>query len=264
MPIYALREPIIGRDEKGRSVEYDPTYIGLPGIRCVGEPGACGQIWATSLGRIHQELPEDHPLRAKTGHPVPVAEFRALREDVRHVLRLPAEQPLLPGTDIGFVRVRQRRTYVPAFEWPKVHTILVTTAVLDYLQQHGLTGWRTEPVVLTQVLKGKPPPEMREFVVVGRAGTARTAPQVQIKRSCDVCGRVSYEDPVYEQFEIDPEQWDGSDFFRFGPPFHGYIFVSERARHVLEQSPLDNYELVPVEQFLDERRPKYGGGMSAL
>ena len=259
MQIYRLRESLVRQDAKGRSVEYHSTHVCLPGVKCVGEPGACGQIWATSLDRIHSELPEDHPLRAKSGWPVPVREFQALREEVRRVLHLSPDQPLLPGTNIGHVHVRQRRTSVPALEWPAVHTTLITGKARDYLRTQGLTGWRTEPIVFTRTLKRKPPPDLCEFVVEGRGGAAHTVPPLQIKRTCPVCGLLQHEDLVYEQLELDPAQWDGSDFFRFAPPFHGYVFVSERARQVLEQSPLDNYELVSIEQFLDERRPEHRG-----
>jgi ParB family transcriptional regulator, chromosome partitioning protein len=257
--IYQLREPRRHSDPRGRSVEYDPTHVGLPGVSCRGEPGGCGDVWATSLDRIRIELPDNHPLRGVESRAVSPARLRTLQDELRRALGLPSDLELKPGTDVGFVRVRCLRPDVPAFEWPKVHTVLITGPTRQFLALQGLGGWHTAPVIVTESGVSALCQDLLEFVVDGRAGVAWTEPAIPPPDTCEVCGRVQYEKVVVEQLRVDPTQWDGSDFFRFSPPLHGYIFVSERAKDVLAGSPLDNYELISVDQFLDERRPENFG-----
>lgn len=250
MRLYSLREPRTFKDDKGWYCQLTEPIVGLPGINCWGVPNACGQIWGSVGTRIRMDLPLDHPLRHRSRKPVFPNEFQAIVRDVRQALHLPEDMVLKPGTDIGLVRIECVRPEVTDFEWPKVHTLVITERVRRLLEDHGLTGWHTEPVIVTQTTEGMPLPKLYEFVVDGCAGEPRVDPPVEVLSTCPVCGFIQYKRDVPVRLEMDDSQWDGSDFMRFSSVYSGLIFVTERVKEVLTNSTLDNYELETMEEAI--------------
>ena len=238
---YEFTEPNIPTDFGGRAIELSPPFIGLAGVHCP----VCGQTWATTLQRIRRELPLDHPLRHNSGKPITPAQLRAIQKDVQETLGLSPEDLLLPGCDIGLLHIECKRSGVHDFEWPGIHSIVITKPIRDLLEAERLTGWHAEPVVITKVRRGKTP-ELYEFVIDGQGGQPISNPVSQILSICAECGRIQYSPHSFGTIRVDLSEWDGSDFFRFAPPFHGRIFVTEAVRKALVAARVTNFETLPI------------------
>ena len=184
-----------------------------------------------------------------------MAQLNLLRADVRSTLHLPPETMLLPGTNIGVLELSCKEPNFAAFDWPAVHVLLVREEVVNYLQEHKITGWEVAPVRI----EGKRTPEaiplMHQLFVTGTGGIPTTDPPVEKISHCEACGRTEFRRGTPRSFQMDPSQWDGSDIFRFGGGYHGYIFITDRLADGFRAAGFTNYELVTVERFLQRRAP---------
>lgn len=249
MNIFNFREPRFPKNDRGRACEAAPPFVKLPGINCY--PDGCGEIWASTGNRIYKELSKEHPLYRQKSSPVSPAEFERIVNTIKIELNLPTQEKLLPGTLIGHLRVKcKRSSEIPSFEWPAINTLLITEETRNFLVKNGLTGWHTEDVTILNSSKGQPLPPLYEMVIDGRAGTPLISPSVEVVSVCNVCGRVKYNQFIPDDFQIDVAQWDGSDFMRFSPPFNGYIFIGERSKEILENSSLNNFWILSTADFL--------------
>jgi hypothetical protein len=96
-------------------------------------------------------------------------------------------------------------------------------------------GWHVEPVEF----EGKRRPESSdpywELVIDGRGGRALTQPETKLLSRCPVCGREEYERGMLRTNPLDPNRWDGSDFFAFDAPENSHFFITERVKDVFER-----------------------------
>jgi hypothetical protein len=259
---YSLEEPPLRTAAPRLALEMGEPDIALPGVSCY--PG-CGAVWATTLKRIHRELPDDHPLVKGAVVNVDVEEFKRIAADVRQVLQLPPDLYLAPGTSLGFVRLEVRRRKIPDFEWPGLQTLVISRGVARVLTDAGITGWRTEPVIVTKGQMGRDIDcsDLLELVVEGRGGVPVTDPLTLELSRCDICGRVEHELPLLRRLELDPDQSDGSDIFRFDEPYSGYRFVTERFKAAVENAGLRNCKFVSLEEWRRQRNFTMSGYRSA-
>jgi hypothetical protein len=206
MLIYRFRENSIPKHRRGRYCELSDENIGLPGVQCYAPPVGCGQTWGTAITRIRRELPREHPLyeylRQQKRHPLPPAQLQPLIENLRHALNIPEETPILPGTEIGNVRIKLRHTLITDFAWPWISTIILTERGLALLKASGLTGWHTEEVICDYKQFAFRGP-LCELVIDGVAGTPINDPEVREISLCPVCGLEKYNDQYLDCFEID-------------------------------------------------------------
>ncbi|MCW3098390.1 MAG: hypothetical protein JWL77_4008 [Chthonomonadaceae bacterium] len=249
MQIYEFTEPTTP-GYKGSPLDPKPSF-GLPGVTC----DACGETWANMMGRIPKDLPDNHPLRSRRRWPVSVAELNLIRADVRQVLNLPLETPLLPGTNIGVLDLWTKSAKLAAFEWPAVHVLVVREDVVAFLQEHKIAGWEIAPVRVEGIRRVESIPTMYQLFVTGTGGVPITDPPIVQRSHCEVCGRTEYVGNNPSSFQLDLSQWDGSDIFRFAAPYQGYIFVTERLAEGFRDAGFKNYELPTVESFLERRAP---------
>jgi len=227
------------------SCEYQRFSAGLPGVECP----VCGNTWATVATQIAQELPLDHPLRSMSRRPISPEQLDVLAQEIIRTLSL-SNKTLLPGADIGLLRLRCSDTAASDFEWPGRHKILINPTAHDVLLKNALTGWRPSPVIFEGTQNDDENPGVYQLLIEGRAGGAETSPDIQEVFCCSQCGFKEYNDPALVLFGVDQRLSDGSDFFRFDPPLNNYVFISNRAKLVMEAAGLKNYELSTSEEFI--------------
>ncbi len=247
MDYFVFDEPQAPDGSPGRACRILRPVPGLPGVSC----DVCGKTWADTLDRVPIDLPDGHPLWTRRGWPVPPDELDRIAADVKEALHLEPGTRLLPGTRIGRVRVKYTRAEVSSFEWPAVHTLLVTEETAEGMRSAGLTGWSVAPAVVMGYPGSGPAPVLHQLFVEGSGGPAITDPPVRLQSSCPRCGCVEYDRPPLDAFAIDELAWDGTDFFRCDPPFHGFMFVTGRAVRALTEMGATNFAAMPVGEFVD-------------
>ena len=232
--------------------------FGLPGIDCSQSTNGCGEIWANTLARIHAEVPQDGSLFPISRRPVSPDEFARIEKRVVLALGLPASTHLMPGTDIGYANIMCEQESVSDFEWPFTHTTIVKINVINFLVNNNLTGWVCEKLNIMSVDSNNLSSDLSEFVITGKGGELLTKPVIDIADQCRVCKRITYNIPtIIEEAQINQYRWDGSDFFRFVPPFEGYIFVTERAKEILSDSGFDGFDFRSLDQWIDRHNSRF-------
>lgn len=201
--------------------------------------------------RIHRQLPPNNPLRGRKRYPVTPAEIQSVFREVRDVLSLPANIELKPGTEVGFVKVNVVNAHFADFAWPSVHTTIISQRALNLLSSSHLTGWQTARAVVERN-KTDQPLNLYELIVDGAGGRPATVPQFDLIAHCEVCGYTAYRKPNLDRFELDTNCWDGSDLFRFSPPYDGYVFVTQHVVGFLTSSNLDGFGFRTVEDFISD------------
>ncbi|MBK9035208.1 MAG: hypothetical protein IPL61_28800 [Myxococcales bacterium] len=103
--------------------------------------------------------------------------------------------------------------------------LLLSSALVDALATHEITGWSTFPVELAG-RRGEPMGAFYGLVVRGRCGAIDLKRSDPFRKPMPV-GTMGYRRGLY----FEPESWDGADIFM--APEKGFIFVTERARGVI-------------------------------
>lgn len=121
------------------------------------------------------------------------------------------------------------------------HPLIVHRRVVDLLREHGLAGWRTYPVDVTDK-QGESHPDYQGLVISGRCGT------VDLSRSVVVLSQ--YPAGWYPHFlgrYFAEDSWDGSDIFMETPDSIGRVtahkFVTEKVRQVFDRAKIKNVHL---------------------
>lgn len=247
---HPLAEPVFDNED----------YVHLPGVFCP-ECGAdrlfwksCATIYTTSeaVEAVRELLtsyqPRSEKVRKWLKKPIDESwlqktllpeDFTELCQEVRPLLGLPDDFPLSEVQCIAASAFFRMPRVPPEWDvWGGVEYgyLTVSPPAAQLLQYSGLTGFELYPV---EVLDKRWRP-VRDYVVYavvfrGRGGLPRTEPE-GFWRRCTRCGHWQLTDYRAYDLEIDPSQWDGSDFFHFvdyGPPV-----VTERARAWFERSGL--------------------------
>ncbi len=214
----------------------------IPGVICE----ICGRTWSRVSGRrLARPLPDDLQLKQwLRPKPVPVSDCSKISLRLRQTLELDDEFPLFPGLDVGLGAVNMVYSELTDFIWPTPWTILLSSRAKEVLEKSGLEGFEIVPVGLRDVEKegpGDPIHELFEFVVTGDGGTASAASGISVVERCYRCGFALYS-PFSGGLQVDPAQWDGSDFFLL-EEYPTYVLASDRARRFLEKSGLTNVAL---------------------
>lgn len=130
------------------------------------------------------------------------------------------------------------------FVWTCYRECLIQPQVVDFLRDLGATGYSLEPVAAShRNPKVKHPvPELWEVRVHGYGGRLRT-PALELAECCPACGWERYDavDGV-EGVEVDPSQWDGSDFFHAWP-LPVYTLISDRVAKALLRQRFSGFSL---------------------
>ena len=243
---YRLQEPEEPFDSRGRSLEYEGSTGYLPFVDCHG----CGRS-VSSIHRLRVDFPPRKARLPPLGARTTWAKFHELARSFRAATQLHPETNIQPGMSVGLLRVKCLGRPIPDFEWPVLYSVVVSEQVIDVIRRTGLTGWEAANVVITNPRRCASHVEMYELVVLGSAGIPNFEKPLRFISQCQVCGRIEYEKHDFEDFSIDPQQWDGTDFFRFSPPFHGHIMISEKAAQLFRDSDLTNYQLTSIDEVVD-------------
>jgi hypothetical protein len=260
--------------------DYHRTFVngqvkytfGLPGIEC----SACGHTWLSSVRVIPFSLPATFrsTIYTKRG-PVDLTTFRAISEELRHVLA-PAHpevadfefapgQNLLPG--VLDISSRPEADFLWAGWCP-----VVSGRVRESLEHHGVTGTRFFPATLgkigTRSTKLPPPipssgepedimtharrrktteadvPNYHHMVICGES---KWPDYLSIESECEVCGFRSYvpPGPMYRpEWNMLDTMWAGTDVFRLLPT--SMPVVTDSVRRIIEGLAPTNVAYDPI------------------
>ena len=132
--------------------------------------------------------------------------------------------------------------------WTWHGELLVQQMVVTMLREQGFGTFelRNAKARLPSGIAGAP--TFSEFVVKGWGGIARPESGIELIEHCEHCGTTKYSALTHPEHLIDPLQWDGSDIFIVWP-LPKFIFVTDRLRHFLVASNLQDIVLTPVKDF---------------
>jgi len=164
-----------------------------------------------------------------------------------------AEGPICPVNSQHRVSIRSAqlkvllRTSNPSdFIWCGYIECLLQAKVIDYFLQQGWSGFSIAPAECTLKSRSQQTKiQVGELRVLGYGGIA-SSPGLSLKETCE-CGREVYQGKS-KGLKIDPQQWDGSDFFWVWPLPLG-IIVTDRVAKALFKSGFTGFGLLPVEDF---------------
>ncbi len=166
-------------------------------------------------------------------------DFTELCQEVRQLLGLPDDFLLQSRQHIAASAFFRMPRVPPEWDvWGGVEYgyLTVSPPAAQLLQYSGLTGFELHPVeVLDKRWRSVRDYVVYELVFRGRGGLPRTEPEGFWYR-CSGCGDWRLRDYRDYHLEIDPSQWDGSDFFHFVD--YGPGMITERARAWFERSGL--------------------------
>jgi hypothetical protein len=141
-------------------------------------------------------------------------------------------------------------TEVQDFVWTWQSECLVTENTLEWLHANGFTGFEVKPVRAKFRKSKKSPPVLWELIVTGWAGLAKAESGIGLdeSRSCRVCGYLRYTGLESPRELIDPNRWDGSDFFMVWP-LPRFIFISDRLAQAILERDLVGVQVRPVPEI---------------
>ena len=125
---------------------------------------------------------------------------------------------------------------------------LVSQRVVDLLGEHGLTGWRTFKVSVTDRQKRKAP-FIHGFQVHGRCGPIDTSKSPRFVELG--VNRVS-KFLMQRGWVFDLDTWDGSDIFvpeRMDEKICGHYFVTQRLKDIFEKAKVSNVSFKRITEF---------------
>jgi hypothetical protein len=110
------------------------------------------------------------------------------------------------------------------FTW--MSECLIQESTRQLFDREGLTGFSALPAMAK--LEGtRRSIEVHELAVVGWGGMAPPASGIREVERCNACGRLRYSRLENAEKLVNPENWDGSDFFIVWP-LPRFRFVTER------------------------------------
>ena len=152
------------------------------------------------------------------------------------------------GKRIGHLSVDLPRDFERDFIWTWHSDCLLTKRAVDVLRKNRVTGFETLPITARFKQSLVKPPELFELRVIGWAGIAPLSSGVRLVEHCEHYGHLVYSGFKDPTKLFDPGLWDGSDFFMIWP-LPRFIFLTQRAKSVIERAGLQGAIFVPVEKL---------------
>lgn len=150
-----------------------------------------------------------------------------------------------PGYRSSDLLVVLPSTKVTDFIWTWFSELIITDKVVSVLNANNITGFETRPVTVRKIKRlGKDPrplPPLWEMKVTGKGGHADPACGIVQKNKCEYCKLSTYS-PYNDSIIINPDNWDGSDFFTING-FPRYIFITERVKELIQANKFKGCEL---------------------
>ncbi len=144
------------------------------------------------------------------------------------------------------------------FVWTWTNECLVQQSVVQFLQDHHVTGYRLEPVKVKYRRGTQQPPQFQELRITGWGGVARPESGIQRQTRCPDCGYQRYSGTSDPSQIFDEQQWDGSDIFMIWP-LPMYVLITERLKLLLEATTFKGYKIkTPQEAISPDGEPVKG------
>lgn len=203
---------------------------------------ALGEAIDTGNDVLAEKLEEEFNLK----NSLSPKDYEIIAEKVRLNLGLEPNRLLPPREIVGPAHVRLRRSLLidvmSGGFYPKCGVL--TEAAAEALAASSLTGIKIYPAIMSEASVEK----VYTFTVVGSGGIPKIKSctgNLELRR-CDECGEWwiwGTEGTVH--YEVDVQQWDGSDFFRILG--RGVTYISKKARCWFMESGLRlNLDLIPL------------------
>lgn len=207
-----------------------------------------------------EDLPADHPVWAQTTKQgsASLEEYNKLRDQIVQQLNLSPSRVVRPYSRVGRLTLLSRIHLIDLTDFMPYAlastSFIVNKRVPAVLGKAGVTGWLTFPVSVTQVEAGQILSDLEsslcELIVVGSGGVPISLNQRFTRSVCPACNSVVY-DKFPEAVRLDEKQWDGSDLFHFAD--HSSVFVTERAKHVMQEAGFSGVDFRPGDTVLQEQ-----------
>ena len=157
-----------------------------------------------------------------------------------------------PGNRKNPLTIKLESPRISDIIWTWYSECIVTERAAEFFSQAGFTGYRLEPVIVTEVKDGNVSelPKMWEFVVTGKGGSVEQINKIRVRDSCEDCGMVEYTS-FGKGLNVDENQWDGSDFFTVWP-LPKFIIVTERVKDFVTKNKISNVKLMKTQDLKGE------------
>ncbi|MBV9300958.1 MAG: hypothetical protein JOY62_00265 [Acidobacteriaceae bacterium] len=119
---------------------------------------------------------------------------------------------------------------------------LIQGNTLAVMKAERLTGFWTKPAKAALKKTGEQIP-VYQLGITGWAGIIPAESGVRLREYCPECQFSNWSDLANPDALIDPQNWDGSDFFMIWP-LPAFIFVTERVVQVFKDAGLKGAEFV--------------------
>jgi hypothetical protein len=128
----------------------------------------------------------------------------------------------------------------PDVIFSRLSECLIQERLKRIFEDAGLTGFFTRPAKAKATMTGISFP-VSELVITGWGGIASPASGIREVERCASCGLLRYSGIEEPSKLVDPENWDGSDFFMMWP-LPRYRFVTERVVQVCRKHKVTGVE----------------------
>lgn len=132
--------------------------------------------------------------------------------------------------------------------WTWFDECLIQAKVIQFFRKHGMKGWKAKPARAKFERASGNPPALWELIVTGWGGLATPKSGIRLRKWCRYCGHTTYGPLSRPENLIDPEKWDGTDFFIVWP-LPKFIFVTPKVVRLLQENRISGWTATPVEQL---------------
>lgn len=162
------------------------------------------------------------------------------------------KHPKIGRLRINDLHIRLHSSKVPDIFSTWYSEFIITDKVAQIFRDNNLTGYELSPVAVTGIKYGKKDitqlPKLWELKVTGWGGFAPKESGIELIYRCPECGWTNYSRLRNAAKLIDESQHDGSDFFIVWP-LPGYIFITEKAKSVLEINRIKGVIFTPYNKL---------------
>lgn len=131
--------------------------------------------------------------------------------------------------------------------WTWYGDCLVTNKVTKLLENHKITSYRLEQIVITKDKRKKDKPELKELIATGKGGHIHPSSGYKILEVCDACGNEKIQH-AKAGLIVDESQWDHSDIFILDE-YPKRILVTQRVKNLFEENKISGCAFQSAKEY---------------